>query len=98
MKHVKPVFDKIIVKPIQKEEVTDSGIYIPETVSDTGQEQQGVVAALGTGQRNGKTYQFTLKVGDKVLFKKYSPVEFVLDDETYYSMSESDILAIIEEK
>ena len=94
---IKPLGDNIVVKPLEEESTTKSGIVIPDTVSKESP-QKGEVVALGTGKvlKNGKTVDFIVKIGDKVLFKKYSPTEIKLDNEDYLIMSQEDILGIIE--
>ncbi len=94
---IKPIGDQVVLKPIVEDNKTKSGIVIPDTVSkDTP--QKGTVVALGTGKvlEDGKRVDFTVKVGDRVIFKKYSPTEFTIEDEDYLIMSESDILGILE--
>lgn len=94
---IKPIGDKIVVKPIVEENTTKTGIVIPDTVSKESP-QRGEVVALGTGRKNrrGDVIPFVVKLGEIVLFKKYSPTEFKLDNEDYLIMSEDDILGIIQ--
>lgn len=89
--------DRIIVKPAAKEEVTKSGIILPDTV-DKERPEQGEVIEVGPGRvlENGTRAAMSVKVGNKVLFKKYSPDEFKLDGTEYLVLSESDVLAILE--
>lgn len=95
---IKPLGDQVVVKPLTEDKKTPSGIVIPDTVSKENP-QKGEVIAIGVGKKldDGKDYKFTVKIGDRVLFKKYSPTEFKIDDEDYLIMSEEDILGIIEE-
>ncbi len=95
--NIKPLGDQIVVKPIVEDKTTKSGIVIPDTVSKETP-QKGVVVALGTGKtlRNGDKVPFEVKIGDKVLFKKYSPTEVKIDDVDYLIMSQSDVLGIME--
>lgn len=92
-----PLNDKIIVKAISDEKTTESGIVLPDTV-DKERPEQGEVIAVGPGKMldNGQRQQTSVKVGQKVLFTKYSPNEIKIDEEEYLVISESDILAIIE--
>lgn len=85
-----------MVKPISEEQVTASGIVLPDTV-DKEKPQKGEVVAVGTGKTtdDGKKIPFSVKVGDMVIFKKYSPDEIEVEGEDYLIMSEDDILAII---
>lgn len=92
-----PLGDRIIVKPAAKEEVTKSGIILPDTV-DKERPEQGEVIEVGPGRllENGTRAAMSVKAGNKVLFKKYSPDEFKLDGMDYLVLSESDVLAVIE--
>lgn len=94
---LKPLNDHVIVKPIMENEVTKSGIVLPETISKEKPER-GEVVAIGSGRLldNGQRAPMSVKEGDKVIFKKYSPDEIKIDDETYLVLSESDIMAILE--
>lgn len=92
-----PLGDRILVKPFTKEDKkTKSGIIIPETVSKEKPEQ-GKVIAVGAGRTNddGKAIPVKVKVGDMVIFSKYGPDEIKIDEEEYFILSESNILAII---
>ncbi len=95
---IKPLGDNVIVKPILKEEVTKAGIVLPDTV-DKERPEKGKVLAVGPGRvtADGKTLPMRVKVGDVVLFKKYSPDEIKVDDEELLVISEGDIIAICEE-
>ena len=94
---LKPLADNIVVKPLSKEETTKSGIILPETI-DKEKPEQGFVLAVGSGKilDNGQRAEMEVKVGNKVLFKKYSPDEFKLDNEEVLVLSQSDIIAVIE--
>ncbi len=93
---VKPLCGRVLVKPLEKEEVTSSGLIIPDT-AEKEKPQQGVIVALGTGKINeeGKKIDFSVKVGDTVLFKKYSPDEVTVDEIDYLVIEEDDILAVV---
>jgi len=95
---MQPIGDRVIVKPAGKEEVTRSGIVIPDTAKEKPQE--GEVIAVGTGKLldSGERSAMEVKVGDTVLFAKYGGTEFKLDGEDLLVLRESDILAIIEGK
>lgn len=85
------------MKPVSTEEKkTKSGIIIPDT-AEKEKPDQGEVIAVGEGKQNedGKIIPLKIKVGDMVIFSKYSPDEIKIDDEEYYIISESNILAII---
>jgi chaperonin GroES len=92
---IQPVGDRVIVKPAGKEDVTRSGIVLPDTAKEKPQE--GVVIAVGTGKRldSGERAAMEVKVGDTVLFAKYGGTEFKLDGEDLLVLRESDILAIL---
>jgi chaperonin GroES len=94
---LKPLNDHVIVKPITQDEVTKSGIVLPDTV-DKEKPEKGEVVAVGSGKilDNGQTAPMIVKIGDKVMFKKYSPDEVKVDGVEYLIISESDILAILE--
>lgn len=93
-----PLADRVVVRPLSSDEMekTTSGIIIPDTVSKEKKEQ-GVVIAVGEGRTtdDGKIIPVKVKVGDRVLFSKYGPDEVEIDDEEYFILSESNILAII---
>jgi chaperonin GroES len=95
MAKIRPVGDRVVVKPAPKEEVTRSGIVIPDTAKEKPQE--GVVFAVGNGRLldNGDRAPIDVHAGDRVLFAKYGGTEFKLDGEEYLVLKENDILAII---
>ena len=95
MANIRPVGDRVVVKPAAREEMTKSGIVIPDTAKDKPQE--GVVIAVGSGRLldNGERAPIDVHEGDRVLFAKYGGTEFKLDSEEYLVLKESDILAII---
>lgn len=90
-----PLHDRVIVKPSQPEEVTKGGIIIPDTAKE--KPMQGEVIAVGKGKvgDDGKLIEMQVKVGDKVLYGKYSGTEVTIDGEEYLIMRENDIFAII---
>ncbi len=92
---IRPVGDRVVVKPAAKEEVTKSGIVIPDTAKEKPQE--GTVIAVGSGRLldNGDRAPVDVREGDRVLFAKYGGTEFKLDGEEYLVLKENDILAII---
>ncbi len=93
---VRPLADRVLVKPLEAEEQIKGGIIIPDTAKEKPQE--GKVIAVGPGKmtESGEKIAMNVKVDDKVLYGKYGGTEVRLDDEDYMIMSESDILAIIE--
>ena len=94
---VRPLGDRVVVKPIEREEVTKSGIVLPDTAKEKPQE--GEVLAVGPGRVNddGKRLPMDVKAGDRVLFAKYAGTELKLDDEELLILSEKDILAVVNE-
>jgi len=90
-----PVGDRVVVKPAAKEEITKSGIVIPDTAKEKPQE--GTVVAVGSGRLldNGDRAPIDVREGDRILFAKYGGTEFKLDGEEYLVLKENDILAII---
>ena len=94
---ITPLADRVLVKPeAEGDEKTPSGIIIPDTAKKEKPEK-GVVVAVGEGKRNekGDILSMRVKVGDTVVFSKYGYDEVMLDDEEYYIVQESNILAII---
>jgi chaperonin GroES len=92
---IQPLADRVLVKPSKAEEKTASGIIIPDTAKE--KPMQGDIVAAGKGRvaDDGKVYPLELKVGDKVLYGKYSGTEVTIDGEEYLIMRESDVYAII---
>jgi chaperonin GroES len=90
---LQPLADRVLVRPIEKEEKTKSGIYLPDTAKEKPQE--GEVLAVGPGKMSddGKRIPLDLKVGDKVIYAKYGGTEIKVDDEELIILRESDILA-----
>ena len=93
---VKPLGDRVVLKPVEKEEQTKSGIILPDTAMEKPQE--GFVEAVGAGRilDNGTKVALELTVGDRVLYAKYAGNEFKLDDVEYLIVSEKDVLAVID--
>ena len=90
---LQPLADRVLVKPIEKEEMTKSGIYLPDTAKEKPQE--GKVLAVGPGKMSddGKRIPLDVKVGDTVIYAKYGGTEIKVDDEDLMILRESDILA-----
>ena len=88
--NIKPLSDRVVVEPLPAETQTASGLYIPDSAQE--KQQKGKVVAVGTGK---KDEPLTVKVGDTVLFGKFSGTEIKYDGVEYLIMKESDILAII---
>lgn len=93
--NLKPLADRVIVRPLEAEEKTAGGLYIPDSAKE--KPQQGEVVAVGPGKvaDDGKSIAMEVKVGDKVLYGKYSGTEVAVAGEDYLIMRESDIFAIV---
>lgn len=93
---LKPLGDRVVVKPKGRDEQTKGGIILPDTASE--KPQQGEVLSVGPGRRldNGSLVALDLKVGDLVLFAKYSGTEFKHEDDDLLILNERDVLAVIE--
>lgn len=88
--NIKPLSDRVLVEPVAAETQTASGIYIPETAKE--KPQKGKVVAVGAGNQD---HEMTVKVGDTVLYGKYSGTDLKLEGTDYLMMREDDILAIV---
>jgi chaperonin GroES len=94
--NLRPLADRVVVEPSEGEEVTPSGILLPETAKE--KPQQGTIIALGTGRKddNGKVIPMDVKLNDKVLYAKYAGTEIKVNGKKVLILKESDILAIVE--
>ena len=93
--NIEPLYDKVVIKPAPVETKTKSGIVLPDS-AEKEKPQEGEIIAVGRGKYiDGKLTRPLVKVGDKVLYKKYGPDEITIDGEEYLIGSEEDILAII---
>ena len=95
--NLKPLGDRLVVKPLEQEEQTSSGIFLPETAKE--KPQQGKVIAAGPGARNegGERIAMEVNVDDTVLYAKYSGTNIKLDGTEYLILKESDVLAVVGE-
>ncbi len=94
MPSIKPLADRVVIKPEPAEEKTSSGLYIPDTAKE--KPQKGTVVAVGEGRyENGTKINMTVKEGDTVLYGKYAGTEITLEGEEYLIMREADILGIV---
>jgi chaperonin GroES len=94
MAKLQPLGDKVLVRPISSEEITKSGIVLPDTAKDKPQE--GEVLSVGEGKYvDGKLVKLAVRAGDKILYQKYGPTEAEVDGEELLIVSESDILGVI---
>jgi len=96
MATIRPLGDRVLVKPIEREAETESGLLLPETAKEKPQE--GEVVAIGTGRRDedGDRIALDVEVGNRVIFAKYAGTEVKLDGDKMLIMKESDILGILE--
>ncbi|MBI5071399.1 co-chaperone GroES [Candidatus Falkowbacteria bacterium] len=93
---IKPLGDRVVIKPLAEDITTKAGIVLPETM-EKEKAEKGEILAVGPGRilDNGQIAPMSVKVGDKVMFKKYSPDEIKIDNQEFLIISESDILAIL---
>ena len=91
---VNPLADRVVIRALEETEQMRGGLFIPDTAKE--KPQQGEIVAVGPGKyEDGKLVPMTVKVGDKVLYGKYSGTEVTLDDEQFLILRESDVLAIV---
>jgi chaperonin GroES len=95
MPKLKPLGERVVVQAVEREEVTRSGLVLPDTAKEKPQE--GKVIAVGPGKllEGGKVVPPDVREGDRIIFSKYSGTEFKLDGEDYLILSERDILAVV---
>ncbi|MBX6395077.1 MAG: co-chaperone GroES [Alicyclobacillaceae bacterium] len=92
---IKPLADRVVIRPVEREEKTASGIVLPDTAKEKPQE--GEVVAVGPGRyEDGRRIEIDVKVGDRVIFSKYAGTEVKYDGVEYLILRESDILAVLE--
>ncbi len=96
--NLKPLGSRVVVEPVEQEEVTAGGIVLPETAKE--KPQKGVILSVGPGDRDedGKRIAMDVKVGDTVLFAKYAGTEIKVEGKKLLILRESDLLAIVETK
>ena len=92
-----PLGDRVVLRPREKEEVTKSGIVLPDTAREKPQEGDVIAVGLGRVLDNGNRVDMELKVGQIVLYAKYAGTEFKLDEEEYLIVREPDVLAVLSE-
>lgn len=90
---LEPLGDRIVVKPLPRDEVTKGGIIIPDTAKEKPQEGEVVAVGPGRVSDSGKRIAMEVAVGDKVVYNKYSGTEFKIDDVEYMILRESDVIA-----
>jgi chaperonin GroES len=92
---IKPLGDRVVIKPVEREEKTASGIVLPDTAKEKPQE--GEVIAVGAGRyEDGKRVPLDVQVGDRVIFSKYAGTEVKYDNVEYLILRENDILAVVQ--
>ena len=94
MEKLNPLGDKVILKPVATEEVTKGGLIIPDTAKEKPQEGDIIATGPGKVDKTGNKIPMDVKVGDRVIYGKYTGSEIKIDDEKYLIMPESDIMAI----
>jgi len=93
--NIKPLGDRVVIKVLENEETTKSGIVLPGTAKE--KPMQGEVLAVGSGELvDGKRVPLELKVGDRVIYSKYAGTEVKIDGEEYLILRQNDVLAIVE--
>ncbi len=93
---LRPLADRVVIKPSEREEMTKSGIVLPDTAKEKPQE--GIIEAVGNGRYNeqtGSRVALDVKVGDRVMYAKYAGSEVKIDEVEYLILSEKDILAVV---
>ncbi|MGA3184357.1 MAG: co-chaperone GroES [Candidatus Dormibacteria bacterium] len=96
---LRPLADRVVIKPVEREEVTKSGIVLPDTAKEKPQE--GIIEAVGSGkynERTGERIKLDVAVGDRVMYAKYAGSEVKIDEVDYLILSEKDILAVVQVK
>jgi chaperonin GroES len=95
--HIRPLYDRIVVKRVEEKEVKIGGLFIPDSAKEKPQE--GEVVAVGQGKRTdeGKIIPLDVKAGDRILFGKYSGSDIKIDGEEYMIMREDEVLGILED-
>jgi chaperonin GroES len=94
---LRPLADRVVVKPVERDEMTKSGIVLPDTAK--AKPQEGIIEAVGNGRYNEQTgvrIALDVKVGDRVMYAKYAGSEVKIDDVEYLILGEKDILAVVE--
>jgi chaperonin GroES len=95
--NLRPLADRVLIKPVEREEMTKSGIVLPDTAKEKPQE--GIIEAVGSGrynERTGERIKLDVQVGDRVMYAKYAGSEVKIDDVDYLILSEKDILAVVQ--
>jgi chaperonin GroES len=96
-KKLRPLGDRVVIEPTAREEMTKSGIVLPDTAKEKPQEGSVIAVGPGAFDNDGKRVAIDVKVGDKVLYAKYAGTEFKVDGDELLIVSQKDILAIVED-
>ena len=96
-KKLRPLGDRVVIEPTAREEMTKSGIVLPDTAKEKPQEGSVIAVGPGAFDNDGKRIAIDVKVGDKVLYAKYAGTEFKVDGDELLIVSQKDILAIVED-
>jgi chaperonin GroES len=94
---LRPLGDRVVIKPTPREEMTKSGIVLPDTVKEKPQEGEILAVGPGAFDNEGKRMAIDVSIGQKVLYAKYAGTEFKVEDEDLLILSQKDILAIVED-
>jgi len=94
---LRPLGDRVVIQPTAREEMTKSGIVLPDTAKEKPQEGEIIAAGPGRLDDDGDREPMDVKVGDKVLYAKYAGTEFKVDDDEFLIVSQKDILAVVED-
>ena len=94
---LRPLGDRVVIEPTPREEMTKSGIVLPDTAKEKPQEGSVIAVGPGAFDNDGKRIAIDVKVGDKVLYAKYAGTEFKVDGDELLIVSQKDILAIVED-
>ena len=94
---LRPLGDRVVVQPTAREEMTKSGIVLPDTAKEKPQEGEIIAAGPGKLNDDGERETMDVSVGDKVLYAKYAGTEFKVDDDEFLIVSQKDILAVVED-
>ncbi|MFN2451472.1 MAG: co-chaperone GroES [Candidatus Dormibacteria bacterium] len=95
--NLRPLADRVVIKPLEREEMTKSGIVLPDTAKEKPQE--GTIEAIGNGrynERTGSRVALDVKIGDRVMYAKYAGSEVKIEDVEYLILAEKDILAVVD--
>ena len=92
-----PLADRVVVRPLEKDEITKSGLVLPDTAKERPQEGKVISAGPGRVLEDGKRLAMEVKVGQTVLYAKYAGTEFKIDEEELLILREADVLAIVNE-